>query len=408
MDLSGWVSAALDESPDIASSQAYVDIAEAGVLAGRSFLWPSLSLSASAGHTWPSGSGLPGAGAEDYASYSYSLSASQELLGSGGRSWLELEASRHSLESARADHREQVLSKVLEVLTAYYSVVESRGLLESARRAHRRSTQQLERTQSLYDVGGATSLELTQAQVGESRDRLTVTRRRQALTAAYYDLYEAAGLEPDGSYAVNPDAVLEPLSAREAEQLALDWSTNPGLVSAEMSVRESSASLSASRRSYWPTLSASGSWSWSDDEADLGDVYDNDTWNVSLNLSWPVFDGWLRESSIRTARAQYLRSRAVLEGVRRSLATAAASARDQLLASVESYRIAGMARDHAQRQLELSRRSYEMGALSLLDLLDAQRELAEAEASVVGARRECLVAEAQLMVLMGRMPRLGE
>lgn len=408
LDLSGWVSLALEESPDIVSSRAYVDIAEAGVLGSRAFLWPSLSLSAAAGHTWSGGGAMAGGLEDDYASYSYSMTASQEILGNGGASWLELSASRHSLTAARADHREQVLAKVMEVLTAYYTVMESRGLLESARRAHRRSAEQLARTEALYDVGGATSLELTQAQVGESRDRLTVTQRRQALTAAYYDLYEAAGLEPDGRYAANPDAVLQPLTVAEAEQLALDWSNNPGLVSAEMSVRESSASLSASRRRYWPTLSASGSWSWSDDEADLGDIADHDSWNVSLNLSWPIFDGWLRESSIQTARGQYLRSMAALEGTRRSLATGTASARDQLLASVESYRIAGMARDHAARQLDLSSRSYAMGSLSLLDLLDAQRELAEAEASVVSARRECLVQEARLLVLLGQTPRLGE
>ncbi len=408
LDLSGWVSTALDESPDMASSRASVDIAEAGVQGSRSFLWPDLALSASAGHTWTGPGDLPGGTEQDYSTYSYSLTITQELLGQGGASWLDLSASRHSLTAARATHREQVLAKVMDVISAYYAVVEARELLESARRAHRRSSGQLERTQSLYDVGGATSLELTQARVGESGDRLTVARRRQALTAAYYDLYEAAGIEPDGRYSVGFDAVLEPLSKEEARSIVLDYGDNPGLVAAEADVRESSASLSARKRSYWPSLSASGSWSWSDDEPEPAEIPKNDSWNVSLNLSWSIFDGWLRESRVQTSRASYLRSRATLESVERSLATGTASARDQLLNSIESYRIALMARDQAGRQLELSSRSYEMGGVSLLDLLDAQQQLAEAEASVVSARRECLVQEAQLLAQLGRMPRLGE
>ncbi|MFO7950691.1 MAG: TolC family protein [Candidatus Fermentibacteraceae bacterium] len=408
MDLSGWVSTALEESPDVASSRASVDIAEAGVLGSRSFLWPDLGLSASAGHTWTGPGDIPGGTGEDYSSYSYSLTLSQELLGEGGASWLELSASRHGLQAARASHRQQVLSKVMDVISAYYGVVEARELLQSARRAHRRSTGRLERTQALYDVGGATSLELTQARVGESGDRLAVARRRQSLTGAYYDLYEAAGLEPDGRYAVNFDAVLEPLSTEEARSLDIDYRDNPGLTAAKADVREASASLSASKRAYWPTLSARGSWSWSDDEPELAEVPDNDSWNVSLNLSWSIFDGWFRESRIQSARGSYLRSRAALESVERSLATETAGARDQLLNSIESYRIALMAREQAEQQLDLSRRSYEMGATSLLDLLDAQQQLAEAEASVVSARMECLLQEAQLLVLLGRTPRLGE
>jgi outer membrane protein TolC len=408
MDLSGWVSTALEESPDMASSRASVDIAEAGLLGSRSFLWPDLGLSASAGHTWASPGDLPGATDQDYSTYSYTLTLSQELLGQGGASWLDLSASRHALAAARATHREQVLEKVMDVISAYYAVVEARELLESARRAHHRSSGRLQRTRALYEVGGATSLELTQAEVSESGDRLAVARRRQGLTAAYYDLYGAAGIDPDGRYSVNFDAVLEPLTEEEALSVELDYSDNPALVASEMEARESSASLSARKRSYWPTISARGSWSWSDDEPEPAEIPDNDSWSVSLNLSWSIFDGWLRESSIRTARASHLRSRATLESVESSLATATASAREQLLNSIESYRIALMAREHADRQLELSARSYEMGATSLLDLLDAQQQLAEAEASVVSSRRECLVQEAQLLVLLGRMPRLGE
>ena len=408
MDLSGWVSIALEESPDIASSNASVSIAEAGVLGSRSFLWPDLNLSASAGHTWTGPGSIPGGTDEDYSSYSYSLSLSQELLGQGGASWLDLRASRYGLAASRASHREQLLGKVMEVLSAYYGVVEARELLVSARRALERSTGQLERIRALYEMGGATSLELTQAQVSESRDRLTAATRQQALTTAYYDLYESAGIEPDGRYGVNFNSVLEPLSREQTESLSLDYTENPGLKAAELGVSESSTQLSARRRSYWPTLSARGSWSWSDDEADLDGIPDNDSWNVSLNLSWSIFDGWLRESSIQTARATYLRSRATLESVEQSLATGVAGSRDRLLNAIESYEVALLAREYSLRQLDLSRRSYEMGALSLLDLLDAQQQLAEAEASVVSARRECLVEEANLLVLLGRTPRLGE
>jgi outer membrane protein TolC len=64
--------------------------------------------------------------------------------------------------------------------------------------------------------------------------------------------------------------------------------------------------------------------------------------------------------------------------------------------------------EQAREQYRLSVMSYEMGALSLMDLLDAQSDLAQSEANFVSAGVTALKTEASLMVQLGRMPRVGE
>lgn len=411
LDLSGWVSLALRSSPDLVSARATVRTSEAALTASRSFLWPSLTFSASAGHEWtsaPMGGYGTGSGETDFDSYSSSLRLSQELLSSGGDSWLGLYASRHRLAASREDYRQAELDVVMEVVEGYYSFVEAEQLLESAHRTLQRSGRQLEKTEHLYDLGAATTLELTQARVRESSDRLTAAQRRQALSTAYYDLCEAAGVEPDGRYTVQSEAVLQPLSEETVQSISLVLEENPSLLAQLQRLSSAEDELSASRRSYWPSIGASGSWSWNSSELDLGDVPEEDSWSVSLNLTWNIFDGWLRESGINSARAEVLRSRANLESLRRSLRTGLASAYESLVYSVRSYRLAELSLEQAKKQLELSQTSYDLGALSLLDLLEAQEGLSDAEASMVSARIGCLEAEARLWVLMGRMPRLGE
>lgn len=407
MDLSGWVSLAMENSPDLARADASVMSASSGVSSSRSSLLPSLSLSASAGHSWYSS---PFGGDVDEETYGCGVTLSQEILASGGAGWIELSASRLQLEAARKERESAVLELQLSVARAFYGVVEAAGLVESALASLARSESQLERVEALYALGAATRLELVQSQVSESRDRLAVAQRRQALDTAYTELYRVAGVSgtPLGELLVDTAAVLRPLDAAEAEAIAVSVEENPTLSAARLSAEGAAATLSARRRSGIPSLSASASWNWSDTRFEPGDIPDEDSWNVRLNLTWQIFDGWLRESRIQAARAGELSAQAQARSTENSLAGAAANARETLLNAITNYELALLSLDYAGKQMELSQMSYDLGSLGLIDLLDAQAALTEAEAAVVSARVDCLVAEAELWVLMGRSPRLGE
>lgn len=407
LDLSGWVSLAVGNSPELARADASVMSASSGVSASRSSLLPSLTLSASAGHSWYSS---PFAGDVDEETYGGSVTLSQEILASGGASWMELSASRLDLDAARMDREAALLDLQLSVARAFYGVVEAMGLVESARASLARSGSQLDRVRALYDLGAATRLELVQSQVSESRDRLAVAQREQALNAAYTELYRVAGVSgvPRGELLVDTSAVLRPLRAAEAEAIPVAVDGNPSLAAARLSADGAATAHSARRRAYLPSLSASASWSWSDTRFEPGDIPDEDSWNVRLNLTWQIFDGWLRESRIQAARAAELSAQAQARSAENSLTGSASNARETLLNSIASYELALMSLDYARKQLELSQMSYDLGSLGLIDLLDAQAALTEAEAAAISARAGCLVAEAELWVLTGRSPRLGE
>ncbi len=309
----------------------------------------------------------------------------------------------------RSDFEASRLQLELDVAQAFYDVVGSMGLVSSAEAALERSSRQLERIQALYDLGAATSLELVQAQVGESGDRLSLARRQQGLRTSYASLYSAAGVGAGEDLpTVDTSAVLPPLTIEAARGLDLDLSANPSLRSADIRSESALKSLSSARRAYWPSLSASGSWSWNSEDLDIPDAPNEDSWNVRLSLSWPIFDGWMRESAISSASASVLSGQASKRSLENQLSASLSNSKDALVTSIESYDLASLSLDYSRRRLELSQMNYELGGLTLIDLLDAQAALAEAEAALVTARVDCLKAEAVLMVLAGRSPRLGE
>jgi len=137
-------------------------------------------------------------------------------------------------------------------------------------------------------------------------------------------------------------------------------------------------------------------------------VLENDTWSVGIRLNWTIFDGFAREAAARSARAAALRGEASLTAVEAGLQSRLLAARENVAVAYESFVLSELALRQAEEQYRLSRLTYEMGGLSLLDLLDAQQMLTEAQAALVSARVNSLIEEAGLMVLMGRTPRLGE
>lgn len=408
LDLSGWVRVAMENSPSITISSADLMSSSASVTSSESFLWPRLTFSSSAGHSWSSIPDMSGGYTDtDKESWSMSASISQELLASGGSSWLRLSGSRHSLCASEFDMDQARLDLTMDVVEAYYGVIEDIQLLASSRRALDRSSEQLRRTEALYEIGGATNLELIQAEVQQSTDNLTLLRKDQAVSNSYTALYQTAGVIGTG-YTVNTNAVLQPVSIETAMNYSLDMSGSNTIASSIERTAAVEYSYEASRRAYWPSLNAGGSWNWSNDELDFEDFSNRDSWQASVTLSWTLFDGFSRESIIQSSRASVLRQQASHEALMNSIESLIKTSHNNLISSIMSWELSLEVLNQAEEKLRLSMMSYDLGSISLLDLLDAQSNVTQAEASVESSRVSCLIAEARLLVLLGRTPRIGE
>lgn len=409
VDLSGWVSLALEGSGEIMQAEAGLEQADAAYSITRSSLLPQLVFSASAGHSWSTVEIEPAGHLDtDADRYSAGLTLSQEILGSGGSSWLSLRSASLGREESDLQHRAAVLSLQRSVAAAYYAAVGAVELVGSSEAALERSTALLRRMEMLYELGAARELELLEARMQESSDRLALLRNDQSLTQAITELRRIAGVSGDTSITVDTAAVLLPLTREAILALPSDYSENPSLRATDLSLEASNLDLRAARRSYWPSLGASASWNWNDDEFEPEDAHLNDTWNVGVSLTWSIFDGWLREGRIQSAGAGRLSAEAAARSAEDDVASAVQASWDELLASSDNLALAVMTLEYATRRMELSQLSYELGDLAVTDLLAAQADLSDAEAGLVSARTACLVAEAGYWVLLGRSPRLGE
>ncbi len=175
----------------------------------------------------------------------------------------------------------------------------------------------------------------------------------------------------------------------------------PDIRVAERNLAAAVANIGVAQSQLYPTIALSGaiSPSWVNPAGGKGGGLT--TWSFGPTLTLPIFDGGRLRANVDIARSdaktQYLAwKQTVLHAVEEVANALAAVRRDAQ--TVEALRANVKT---TQESLELSTASYKDGASSLLDVLDAQRNVSLADASLAAAIQQMAKDYVSLNVAIG-------
>jgi outer membrane protein TolC len=243
------------------------------------------------------------------------------------------------------------------------------------------------RTDSLQLV-----LELTRAEVD-------VLVNRNTLRTAQLELGRRVG-EPRPVDAVALDTMPAPdlpIGMPEALRMALDQ--GPQFRTARANERAAEAALKSQRSDYFPSLGVGALHQRYDTQIFPGAA---NVTSVTFSLSFPLWNNGLREIEVSRARVARDVARTIREDLERAVRRDVISAFDTYQTSREAARLAGVAVVVARDNYQMQEMRYRAGATTILDLLDAQVSLAEAEAGLVQARYVTRLSLARLEAILGR------
>jgi outer membrane protein TolC len=123
---------------------------------------------------------------------------------------------------------------------------------------------------------------------------------------------------------------------------------------------------------------------------------------VVLAVSVPIWDGGTRELAVAEAKARRDAARAARADRERSAAEMIAEAYHGYETARAGIELAGIGAAVAAETYRVQHVRYREGATTILDLLEAQVALTEAEAALVQARYAARLALARLESLLGR------
>jgi outer membrane protein TolC len=175
---------------------------------------------------------------------------------------------------------------------------------------------------------------------------------------------------------------------------------SPQVRTGEANAAAARAAVAAARSPYWPNLALTGSTSWNGNNNRDYELLAQR--QLSLGLSWQLFNRFQREETIVNRLSSLDAAEASAADTRRQVQASLTTQFALLDAARLRIRITGTSVAAAAEDLRVVNERYRVGAATILDVLNSQEALAQAEVDVVNARFDYLNARAQIAALIGR------
>jgi len=373
-------------------------------------------------------------GQPSYYSSNYSLGINYSL------SWATLLGPRQQKASRRATLagiERTDWSIVTQVTGGYIDVRRQQESVRIAELQLENAEFNLRLAQGQLEVGQVTPIDVGQAEVQVGRAEVTLLQARNALTTARMRLLQLMGVPVDQSFTVTTGFELSEPTWELETLTAVALEDNPELKTARLSSEASSVAVSSAWSSYMPTLSVSAGWSGFTREASSVDfqiaqaqaqtasriaqcIQTNDLYarladplpptdcgqiaftdeqraaiiarndqfpfdflgsppSVRLSVSIPIFQGFSRQRALEQARVQATDTRETVREQELTVEADVAIGLENARTAYESAQLEERNRLLAEQQLELARERYQVGAITFVELVDAQTVFAQAE-----------------------------
>jgi outer membrane protein len=401
IDLGQALAIALKRNPALAASRSEVDAAQAGVTQATAAYYPQLKASTGYDRTWldlEAGSGDTGDSTSAITdTYATGLSLSQYLFDFGKTA---AEVSKHKKSLAVTEKQLTTVEKTLvrDVAQAYFEVLKTQELVTVDQENLTVRKQLLDQAEALYEQGMRPRIDVTRAETELSQAHLSLVTSRFGVQEATIAFERFLGGPPSaGPYtlaavapAPSPTAVLASLI-----QKGLDARSEIAALQAQVDAAE--AGVLAARRSAYPSLNATGSYTYDGETVPMEDH----RWQVGVSLDWSLFTGFRQTGQVVEAKAEMKRLRAELRNQKLQVTEEISQAFFQWQTAEEAIRSAETALRQAEENLAIARGRYKAGVSDVVELSDAQVLYTESRSALVQANYERHSALAGLTFAVG-------
>jgi outer membrane protein len=392
--------------PSMVQAQAGVRTAAAQRRNAWGAFLPSLSAGSSASEFFSEGAarvdpitGQLTSGDNTNRSVSTSLSASVDLF-TGFRRGAELQAAKAGQVQADASLVDTRFQQALATTNVFFDALSAAQLVSVREASVRRADEQLKVSVSKLHAGSATRSDSLRSLVTLGSARLDLIQSQTDLATAEANLAHQVG-EVGRISAADDSSFHRLLAPIDTVGLRLEAeSRSPRIQNAVAAASVAHANVRASRSAYWPSLTLGANTGWNasrnNDYAFLNQR------QVSLQMSWSLFNRFDRELAIAQREASYDVAQATAEDERRAVQAELTAGLAQLDAARSKIDITITSVSAATEDLRVQQERYRLGASTIVDVLTSQEALNQAEVDVVNARFDYLRAKAQLDALIGR------
>jgi len=392
-ELQNLVRTAMVQNYDLRAALARINAARANLGLARAAQFPQIEASADLTSTHASGR------TSNIGSVLLNLLSFE--LDIWGRVRQQRNAARAELRASAEDRKAAMTTVVSDVATGYFSLIELDSELEIDKRTLAARQESLRIINSRQQGGLATILDVRQAEELVYQASQTIPDTERAIEQTGNLISLLLGKNPGSISRGRPLSQQEGLPSVPSGLPSSLLDRRPDIRSGEANLEAQGALVRAAKAAYFPRITLTGNLGFQSNQLSNLFTGASGAWSFIPQITAPIFTAGRLKSNVKFAKAQ---QELALAQYQQTIQTAFREVSDALV----QYRKVREIR--AQQELlvttlqdrsRLAHLRYEGGIDSLLNALDADRELFNAELSLAQTKRNELLSLVQLYKALG-------
>ncbi len=395
----------LNRHPQIKAAEKSLQSSRKGVDAAISDFYPTVSVTGDAGYEHinsPStrGDNAPSASAYGRTRNTASLTLTQNLF-NGYATASAVRTARLNRELAQISFEGTRQNTIFEGVQVYVDVLRQRRLIELARENEATIQRQLNLEDERVQRGSGVAVDVLQA-----KSRLQIAKERRvnfegALEDAISRYTQVFDHPPDVEAMLDPEPPIDLIPSELSKSIDIAVIENPAVGNSGTTVEVARERRRTVRAELFPTVDLEGAYNYEKhNNATLGTRRD---YSLVVTSTWELFTGFSTRASMAQAAYDYHASKDQHEYTVRKVIEQSKLAWQSLLTARERLELLENAVNIASEVFESRKKLREAGKETVINVLDAENEVNNAQINYTSAFYDERLAVYQLLLAMGRL-----
>ena len=370
--------------PDILSALLAVKSTAEGIAIAKGEKLPTIAAGGSVAQSFETGSGAT----YTPPSVSWNASYSQTLF-DNLKSDADIEAARALTEASRYGLQSAEENVLLQVVTAYFSVIRDTQLVHLASENDKFFQAQVDSANDRLKIGEGTKIDLSQAQarLAQGSASYQIAVENLQTSEALYERY--VGHKPSGLSASYSLGKLLPSTVDAAVRVGM--SDNPNILAARATIRARQANSDAANAAFGPTLALVGAVGGTPINPSSGSSA-NPSGKVTLSLNVPLYSAGRLGAGVRQANLNEIKSEVDEATARDAVTQAIVTAWSQMTSARAQITSSNSGVSAAQLALSGVEQERDVGQATTLDVLNSQSDLITSQQAQIQATAQAAIA----------------
>ncbi len=297
-----------------------------------------------------------------------------------------------------------VLTKISDVMTVYYDLVQQQQQLRALDSTLVISQQRVNLAQNRFTIGKASKLELLNAQVDLNTDTTNLLRQKELFANTKTQLNEILARDVKiqfnivEAFGVDNSLLLPELTTLAEKQ-------NPQLQAQVISKRVAELQLKQVKGNRYPQVSVNTGYNFAESKSSLGFTSESSARGLTYGFSatMNLFNGFLQKRNEKIAKLQIENSSIVIEQQTQVLNSQLTTAYQTYLTNIQLIELEEKNESLAKQNLDITMEKYRIGTIPTLEFRTAQLNYVNAKVRFSNAQYMAKLSEISLKELAGNL-----